>query len=1095
MPRHQRHISTSSLSSSVRALNCFTKLKQKTASGNPEAVTATQDVERSTSTRIPVPRSTSFTGVRLRSRPATAHSPTAVEVGEASTTSQEGLTPFPELRQHPVCGNNGQDSTHLENHAERLHEEGVIVRHYEPDSHEINDKHPHAAAKPLQIEHGKAKPALSSVPIPSDDALRTYSLNHEVDTTGSSRIDKGKAKAVDTPQTAMPNMPGSYVSGHLRSELRVTSLASPNDSRTSAEPDNQTHQDTSLRDRRSRRLLMPLGITVSRPGSYVRPKSTLGFSGSPKHGRKVSSFERGPRYMRAFINNGETWETYKSFETDQWLLTPDGDTYVHLNDHQIPTFRLDSSVIKTVKLPVLHDLIRESESTVKPHLDTEVLRQPRPGSLPLHKRISPIKWPDPAYLNSTPDVTAGLAMTNDAIFRVSRPVFMEEIHTFETKDIVFRNVLAMAYRAPLVGPWGTDLFTALRDLAEAVTYLAVQSEPQIVSDEVLLMLIDYVREVGYMDIHTSLEHALDMLAWCELPTVRWTAGYREAFVQVVGLLEPSSWVSFEGDNAHYTRISQYTRNDLFTAWSELGIAIRHAEQYLTDFRFPELVDVMGPGSEIIKESFDAFRRVIKEHYTSVYLQWPPEPEGRYWLTWPRVQHIIEEMNDLYDALVDRKVHYGQLREELNNPRTPSRSTFRRLNGSGAPDTVPALRTLAAAFDRFDTHRGSETMPLPCPLLPTRSMIIPHEEAAKKLRTKGSVLSKNGGKTAHGGKTARGGQSQIQASIALAAATRSDSLDAPNETMEASPLLQKFQRLESSTPVGTRFTIESLQDARVGRWLLIYGIMQVLSVLSVDAPQDIYKNEDYQHLRQEHDHYVWGAVRAIPPWHVNDWQDQIVTLNTARRATHPWYRYRQLLDEMNQSAQSNIGPTPRLSIATQELTSRSPTPPYLTPYTNFAIPSPPLHPNRATASNISLVSQYSIRPQQSPIFEYDLKPQHNLTVPPDFEIPQYPTRHSLPNRNSLLATSLLAASEVDLPRRGASFRSHRPTDSAATWETVSTVTPTARASSKDWARTDRDFAEGKPRPSTATWETFVDEEEDAKEVWNDEEDGAPGPSGL
>ena len=608
--------------------------------------------------------------------------------------------------------------------------------------------------------------------------------------------------------------------------------------------------------------------------------------------------------LRAFTGNGRACEPYSGFKNDKWLLSPQGNTYVHLEDEDIATFRLDSRVIN--QLPFLQVLLENSPSAPRPLLDLDVLRQQRPGSLPLHQRISPIKWDGVLECNSSPDITSGLAMTNAPVYRIWSPRVLSNLFTENKQETVFRNILAMLYEAPAVGGPLVSVTDVLCDLAVALDYLSHVMDPDQLEDASSKsrdLLISYVQNLGYIDVSNDLRHATDMLMWCEHPLVRWEEGYRECFAQVVGMMSGHDWSDFMVRYTGPYGASEATTNMIFRGWSQLRLAVSLAESYLEHFKFDELLYTFrGPEYVGVRRAFDDFSRLVRDHYTSALLWWPPVGKSQMsskWLTSGLAQQLTADFNTLYDALVDYDIGW-EADAASTHPRLFWR--FHANAENGAEKETPFIwKNMLRALELFDGGRKDKTMPLPLPLMPQSGLVasIPGTSSHPDSPRKRERLS---------------AADQQRTAVIFRGAMHQEYLEDIEEPSHRNSLLAKLTRLEATAEYSS-LSMQALQDARLGRWLLIYGVLQILNTLSVEGDYGALVEPRWSQESGARSYYIWGAVRANPPWlHYNGpvaappahrgestqgkrtvTDNDVFDFSRAREASHPWRRHAEVCE--------------------------------------------------------------------------------------------------------------------------------------------------------------------------------------------------------
>lgn len=81
--------------------------------------------------------------------------------------------------------------------------------------------------------------------------------------------------------------------------------------------------------------------------------------------------KRNTAPLRVFTGQEMDFEAYSGFNNDQWLITPDGDPYIHLKKERgsAPTFRLASSNLRGLGLTIMDQILDSSISIPEPDFD------------------------------------------------------------------------------------------------------------------------------------------------------------------------------------------------------------------------------------------------------------------------------------------------------------------------------------------------------------------------------------------------------------------------------------------------------------------------------------------------------------------------------------------------------------------------------------------------------------------------------------------------------------------------------------------------------------------------------------------------------
>jgi hypothetical protein len=392
--------------------------------------------------------------------------------------------------------------------------------------------------------------------------------------------------------------------------------------------------------------------------------------------------------------------------------------------------------------------------------------------------------------------------------------------------VAIRNFLAMLHNKPIVG---ADIFEMLSTLQPEILVmydLDHDNQSRMTPRERSVhMITKYLRQHKIDDVRNSIKIALGLLAWAEQDNVKWREGYLESFAHLAGIMTPQI-----EDLPDFKRLSIVTRRNLGIAAKTLQLRVMEAEEKLAAFDFGDLWEgsvkvAAGP----VNQSYQAFRQFLTSYYSKFYGKWPPNSDNT-WLNRKMVMHLQEDFGALYDYLVNREVVWDS-REE--RPGKKWEMANRREEDFRAD--LPEL-SITDMLVTFDNRHGYLHIPHPYPLLPRE---VPQSKKVPQKKSFFAGLKKSKVDTTIDAKA------QLQLSIVFSDATNIDKEDfsingssplrlpSPPETtlttIIGSTLIDAFERFELTTDLKTL----TPREARLGRWVLIYGILQVLSTLSVD----------------------------------------------------------------------------------------------------------------------------------------------------------------------------------------------------------------------------------------------------------------------
>ncbi|KAF2752048.1 hypothetical protein M011DRAFT_393651 [Sporormia fimetaria CBS 119925] len=321
----------------------------------------------------------------------------------------------------------------------------------------------------------------------------------------------------------------------------------------------------------------------------------------------------------------------------------------------------------------------------------------------------------------------------------------------------------------------------------------------------LQIILQYLNRRGLDDVRNSVKTALDLLAWSELENVKWKQGYIESFTHLVGVMSPQV-----EELPEFRRLSVGTRRNLTIAAKSLQLRVMEAEEKLAAFDFSELWgDDPRVTSGTIHQSYTAFRQFLINHYTRAYGNWPPV-QGSTWLNRRIVRALQDDFGTLYDYLVDRDVVWDSQEER------PGRKwqMVKRRDEEFHPDSLLSVTDMLV---NFDSKHGYLHIPHPYPLLPREVAQV------KSPVKKGFFSSLKKPKV----DVSRDAKTHLQLSIIFSDATNIEKMDASSNGYN---LIDQFERFELNAELKNA----TPREARLGRWILLYGILQVLSTLSVDV---------------------------------------------------------------------------------------------------------------------------------------------------------------------------------------------------------------------------------------------------------------------
>jgi hypothetical protein len=394
--------------------------------------------------------------------------------------------------------------------------------------------------------------------------------------------------------------------------------------------------------------------------------------------------------------------------------------------------------------------------------------------------------------------------------------------------LAIRNFLAILHGKSIVG---ADLFDMLNTLQPQIEDMYTDfdnPQPKVTArDQSIQMITNYLGQNGVDDVRSSIKSAMCLLAWSEQEKVKWRQGYLESFVHLAGVMIPEL-----EEVPEFKRISIVTRRNLGIAAKALQLRVMEAEEKLATFDFTDLwEDSSKAANSPVFQSYQAFRLFLISHYTRNYGNWPPV-SNKTWLNRKVALALQDDFGSLYDYLVNRDVVWNPREERASR----KWEMAHRKDASFQAD-VPELG-VTDLLVRFDAKFGYLHIPHPYPLLPRE---IPKTTKEKEKKSFFSSMKKDKSKD-----VTKDAKAHLQLSILFSDATNIEKLDVNfNSAYTSTPLnirkhlltpspgstlIDKFEQFEMTTDL--KHTTP--REARLGRWVLVYGILQVLSTLSVDV---------------------------------------------------------------------------------------------------------------------------------------------------------------------------------------------------------------------------------------------------------------------
>lgn len=446
-------------------------------------------------------------------------------------------------------------------------------------------------------------------------------------------------------------------------------------------------------------------------------------------------------------------------------------------------------------------------------------------------------------------------------------------------QLTTRNVFAVLCHVSLVG----------LSLNQALSDLLVRLEDYVPQNHVdnVFTLMSYISARGIDDVRNDAETAIGLLAWSEDPKVRWEEAWREAFVHVAGLYGTSRGRMLMESSADFKKISPITRALLERASLETQLRVQAAEERLAAFSFADMwpmsisVVSSSPSGALVpspaKEAADRLQRFLVEHYRHIFGgRWPPPPppqpaNGTFqespsdtdepiWLTRTVVQALQKDFGALYDYLVNRDIIW-----DMSETRPSRKWLMVSDSGNKAFEADTTDLPMTDILIEFDNKQRFPHIPHPYPLVPesipaqsaspgaansTGSPINPSYNSSSFLKRRGNRTDSDAASAPASGHRVAANERRIQLAY-----TESTNVYVLGSDFTPSDLLDAFVKFEKADRIGD--VDPSL--ARRGRWVLLYGVLQTLASVSVDAPNVRFREGVAYHLCPQ----LKGA--RLPPW--------------------------------------------------------------------------------------------------------------------------------------------------------------------------------------------------------------------------------------
>lgn len=537
----------------------------------------------------------------------------------------------------------------------------------------------------------------------------------------------------------------------------------------------------------------------------------------------------GGPLLRRFVGAGRPASRWNKLRKDPELWDPNGDVLVYLGhkEHgEPPNLRLSSHIIEAAKNRHLVALLRDDfvQDLDEPH-------SPRSHGSYWGQLTPPV---------SETDEVPGSDISYEMYFP---PPPSNSRTDIVRHQITTRNIFAVIYRASLVG---ISLHQALCDLHARLEKYRARGETDSTAQ-----LLSYITARNLDDTRGDVDSTVALLAWTERPGVHWSSGWREAFMHCAGM-----YSSKLERCADWRQVAPLTRALLERSWLEMRLRVQNAEERLAEFSYgdmwsgsfsPAPSGGSNPPIGSARAAADRLRNFLISHYGQSYGSWPPstrdshasdDGEEQMWLTRSVAKSLQHDFGALYDYLVDRDVVW-----DVSEARAGRKWEMVSKGGNRGFEADAYDIPMTDVLIEFDNRSRIPHMPHPHPLLPES---IP--PAAVPGNSGGMFKSSSAQPQKHSGRERR---------VALAY-TESTNLDALGSSYSPSSLVDAFVKFEKSDCVGE----VDPQMARRGRWVLVYGILQTLAAVGIDAPGIKYRDGATYHLNARLKKPSWSREAGL-----------------------------------------------------------------------------------------------------------------------------------------------------------------------------------------------------------------------------------------
>ncbi|KIW02703.1 uncharacterized protein PV09_06141 [Verruconis gallopava] len=368
-----------------------------------------------------------------------------------------------------------------------------------------------------------------------------------------------------------------------------------------------------------------------------------------------------------------------------------------------------------------------------------------------------------------------------------------------TWHITTRNFFAFIIGRPLVG---VSLSQSMIDLRERLNIF----RPNDARNQHDMMA--YLQNLGYLNFAHCPDYALAMLNFAEHYRIRdlWV----DAFVHCVGMHDMLRTTE------EFQFVSYGAKLLINKAAQEMRLHIGRVTCAVGNFLEEEFSPSKFGVSSGARAHLDRFRSFLYEYYVEKFGYWPPPEHAQFCKSLYKSMYF--DFRALYDYLVDLESTNSLA---LQKPASGGICVWQHVKA-------------------FDERHGYTPLPHPHPLLPQESALHQKSSSAQASFMRTFSLSS---------------KSDAVADLAWARDSLAAATNQIDVSHKAAPIVAAYQRFERDHSRKQDEKV-SIADARKLRWLLIYGVLQML-ISVIRAPKEVRITETSYPL--------CCLVAEYPPW--------------------------------------------------------------------------------------------------------------------------------------------------------------------------------------------------------------------------------------